>query len=74
MNDKPIYEELSKVLINPDSIYGLQLELSRGYKSESHLDKEPYDAFTKPMDFNIRMATPDEWANIRKILNIGETK
>lgn len=73
MNEN-IYEELSEVLTDPDSIYGIQLELSREYKSKTHLDKEPYDAFTKPMDFNIRMSTPDEWANIRKILNIGETK
>lgn len=73
MNEN-IYEELSEVLTDPDSIYGIQLELSREYKGKTHLNKEPYDTFTKPMDFNIRMATPDEWANIRKILNIGETK
>lgn len=73
MNEN-IYERLSEVLTDPDSIYGIQLELSREYKGKTHLNKEPYDAFTKPMDFNIRMATPDEWANIRKILNIGETK
>lgn len=73
MNEN-IYEGLSEVLTDPDSIYGIQLELAREYKSKTHLNKEPYDAFTKSMDFNIRMATPDEWANIRKILNIGETK
>lgn len=73
MNEN-IYEGLSEVLTDPDSIYGIRLELSREYKSKTHINKEPHDAFTKPMYFNIRMATPDEWANIRKILNIGETK
>lgn len=46
------------------------LKMHNGYSGEIRLAEEPYDAFTKPMNFNIRFATQEEWELIRKTLKL----